>query len=45
LTNKHYSRHYKDIKEEVDQRKRVKRDLDKKCGQQVSGTVGERWRQ
>jgi len=44
LPNKQYSRHHRAIKIEDDQRTRGKEIRRKKCGQQVSGTAGGRWR-
>jgi len=44
LPNKHYSGHRRATEIEGDQRTRGKEIWKKKCGQQVSGTAGGRWR-
>jgi len=45
LPNKHYSGHRRATEIESNQRTRGKMIRRKKCGQQVSGIAGGRWRQ
>ena len=45
LPNKHYSGHCRAMEIEDDQKTRGKEIWRKKCGQQVSGTAGGKWRQ